>query len=503
MRCRILQAALIFLLCLVVTTQSPAQYTVPLLLEHTIELPSEPVTWDVMPRGDGYYYWVSAHEYPEEATQIYWGHDFGGLVDSYILEAGSPKHMEGFFRAGREPYFVLCSRYNNGTDSTLYRIYRLSDGESDPYQWYFESYYETDPYGGDYYNHEVSNHRLMIAVPVFPPPEICSRLIGVVCYDESEGGSSSSTDRRGGYVLLDMLAGENCPVSSLPSGGQTSFALLNERVFLGIGIGYRLVWYGNDGVHINCYQGVRGIEAEPDNLLPVLGATEGSGLFAWYGGDVACAYDISNDRLVVAGRVGNRRSAWAAGVGESIWDLEINYAVLLEARVMPEELNEQILAFDLDRQVFDIINIEDGSLFGQTGEIDADFEGIRVVGRYHDDHRRLAVRYGNEIRLYRFGTSIPVNPQQAVHPDGYALYQNYPNPFNPATSIAFDLPTAVQVSLRVYDITGREVATPADDVYPAGHHELAFDGGSLPSGVYFYRLQAGSFTECRKMVLLK
>jgi hypothetical protein len=83
------------------------------------------------------------------------------------------------------------------------------------------------------------------------------------------------------------------------------------------------------------------------------------------------------------------------------------------------------------------------------------------------------------------------------------LRQNYPNPFNPTTIISFELPAAGHVKLAVYDLLGCEVAMLADGVYPPGTHELTFDGRDLASGVYVYRLKAGSSASSRKMILLR
>ena len=85
----------------------------------------------------------------------------------------------------------------------------------------------------------------------------------------------------------------------------------------------------------------------------------------------------------------------------------------------------------------------------------------------------------------------------------YALGQNYPNPFNPSTSISYQLKSAGQVKLSVFDILGREVAVLVDGMQTAGAHEARFDGSGLASGVYIYRLQAGTFVEQKKMVLEK
>jgi autotransporter-associated beta strand protein len=90
-----------------------------------------------------------------------------------------------------------------------------------------------------------------------------------------------------------------------------------------------------------------------------------------------------------------------------------------------------------------------------------------------------------------------------VTPEVFALDQNFPNPFNPATVIRYQLPAAGYVSLKVYDMLGREVATLVNEQKPAGSYHVAFDAHLLPSGVYFYSLQSKSFKETKEMVLIK
>ncbi|MEZ5359993.1 MAG: PKD domain-containing protein [Candidatus Zixiibacteriota bacterium] len=88
-------------------------------------------------------------------------------------------------------------------------------------------------------------------------------------------------------------------------------------------------------------------------------------------------------------------------------------------------------------------------------------------------------------------------------PDKFALNQNYPNPFNPVTTIKFSVPAATDVSIDVFNILGQRVATVAEGFYEPGEYKVTWDGAAQASGVYFYRIQAGQFTETKKMVLLK
>ncbi|RQW02426.1 MAG: T9SS C-terminal target domain-containing protein [Calditrichaeota bacterium] len=94
-----------------------------------------------------------------------------------------------------------------------------------------------------------------------------------------------------------------------------------------------------------------------------------------------------------------------------------------------------------------------------------------------------------------------LTPAQTV--TSFEMMQNYPNPFNPTTRISFSVPVREQVTLKVYDITGQEVSTLVNDIKEAGTYSIEFNAANLPTGVYFYRIDAGSFTQIRKMMLVK
>ena len=103
---------------------------------------------------------------------------------------------------------------------------------------------------------------------------------------------------------------------------------------------------------------------------------------------------------------------------------------------------------------------------------------------------------------------ITVENATDISDDGFAIYQfelqqNYPNPFNPSTNIQYAISSMQFVTLKVYDILGREVATLFNEEKPAGIYDVEFNGTQLSSGTYFYQLKAGSFIETKKMTLLK
>lgn len=100
--------------------------------------------------------------------------------------------------------------------------------------------------------------------------------------------------------------------------------------------------------------------------------------------------------------------------------------------------------------------------------------------------------------------TMPASVEQVdATPGDFALSQNYPNPFNPSTEITFTLPKAAQVSLRVFNLLGQEVATLVSEYRTAGTHRATFDAQNLPSGMYIYRLESGSQSVSRKMMLSK
>ncbi|KAA3634387.1 MAG: T9SS C-terminal target domain-containing protein [Calditrichaeota bacterium] len=87
-------------------------------------------------------------------------------------------------------------------------------------------------------------------------------------------------------------------------------------------------------------------------------------------------------------------------------------------------------------------------------------------------------------------------------PTSFSLSQNYPNPFNPTTNISFDLPKKSDVVLTIYNVTGQKV-TEISDSYDAGSHTINWDASNNASGIYFYKLNAGDFTDTKKMMLIK
>ncbi len=120
-----------------------------------------------------------------------------------------------------------------------------------------------------------------------------------------------------------------------------------------------------------------------------------------------------------------------------------------------------------------------------------DYAGHSLIGCYIN-----GVLYGDTILT-------GINQISTEATSSYSLSQNFPNPFNPNTVIRYQLPVVSNVSIRVYDVQGREVRTLVNERMQAGTYEVDFDGKGLNSGVYFYRMVTRNFSETKKMLLIK
>jgi len=118
------------------------------------------------------------------------------------------------------------------------------------------------------------------------------------------------------------------------------------------------------------------------------------------------------------------------------------------------------------------------------------------TGKYN--YRLKQMDFNGNYKYYDLSNEVIIGV-----PSKFELSQNYPNPFNPATRINYELPITNYVSLKIYDINGREVAQPVNEVKQAGYYTVSFNASNLSSGTYFYKLQAGEFSSVKKMMVVK
>lgn len=139
-------------------------------------------------------------------------------------------------------------------------------------------------------------------------------------------------------------------------------------------------------------------------------------------------------------------------------------------RVM-NDANSQVFTFNFDRQPTDIAFDPDNNIVLKTATL-SEIEPVAVEE--------------NELKPYQ-----------------YNLAQNYPNPFNPTTTIGYSIPAAGNVVLKVFNVLGEEIKTLEDGYKAAGIYDVSFNASDLPSGIYYYRIEAGNFSAVKKMILVK
>jgi hypothetical protein len=129
-------------------------------------------------------------------------------------------------------------------------------------------------------------------------------------------------------------------------------------------------------------------------------------------------------------------------------------------------------------------------------------KGIGIIEeRYYEGS--YWILQGCIIEGIQYGTIVSIDNQPELIPTQIVLHQNYPNPFNPSTKISYSIKEEGLVTLKVYDVLGKEVATLVNENKPEGNYEVEFNASALPSGMYIYKLQVGNFTDVKKMLLTK
>jgi len=167
--------------------------------------------------------------------------------------------------------------------------------------------------------------------------------------------------------------------------------------------------------------------------------------------------------------------------------------------IVKRQASPQMLFVGTDVGVFQSTNEGTDWVVFNTG-----FPNVEVYDlKYKEGPKVLmAATHGRGCFTFDISAIVNINNINGT-PDKFSLSQNYPNPFNPVTKVEFGILKPGFVSLKVYDVLGNEIKTLVNENKPAGKYEAEFDGSSLSSGVYFYRLSAGEFVETRSMLLVK
>jgi hypothetical protein len=150
-------------------------------------------------------------------------------------------------------------------------------------------------------------------------------------------------------------------------------------------------------------------------------------------------------------------------------------------------------------QITNSVTGSGGDIMSGSGYIFSSTVGEGVIG---NSMNTLNQHYAGFWYTYLQQTITGIENQENV-PVSFTLEQNYPNPFNPATKIKYAVPERTIVTIKIYDITGSEMYTLVNKELDSGWYETNFNAAALSSGVYFYRMQAGSYVNIKKMLLIK
>jgi len=232
-------------------------------------------------------------------------------------------------------------------------------------------------------------------------------------------------------------------------------------------------------------------------------------------------FNIDTNRNLISARYNNINQSYYVIInkidtsGNNIWTAQTP-SVLFPASIYTNQNNKIFLsAYSTgsgNQKYYTYVYNSDGSLFWNGEYVNTSGTGCRPIKIISDKNDNIYVS-GNAYTVYPDVTILTVkyslltgnsnSNSVSVFTDKFFLNQNYPNPFNPNTVINYELRNASLVKMIVYDVLGNEVATLINEYKSVGSHEIEFDGSDFSSGIYFYRIEAGSFIQTKKMLLLK
>ena len=217
--------------------------------------------------------------------------------------------------------------------------------------------------------------------------------------------------------------------------------------------------------------------------------------------------DFGNSNFTVSAWASTGNGDIFAGTGSGVFRSTDNGATFVPADTTGLDIAISALAAGSDGSIYaatDAYGVFQSADYGESWHgVNSGLGDLFVSSLCidHDGYLYAGTHFGG---LYKSTAAVTaVRESSGTIPHGFGLAQNYPNSFNPTTTIRYDIPKRSLVTLVVYDVLGRRVETLVDGEKQPGHYEVIFNASRLPSGVYFYRLQAGSFSETRKLAFVK
>ncbi len=242
-------------------------------------------------------------------------------------------------------------------------------------------------------------------------------------------------------------------------------------------------------------------------------------------GDILNAYSYNGVSFT------NTATAWINGTHDNAWDIALDSdgTIFLTTPSVPFNKSSGLRAFSYDDTSFTntayidedsrrVVVATNGTIFlanGWDGLRAYSYDGVSLTNTAHINNDGFAVAVDvspdgivflatrdSGLFAYTYSGNTAIADKPSKIPVKYKLSQNYPNPFNPTTTIEFSIPKTEFVTLKIYNVLGKEVATLVSDKFSPGNYKYNWDAGSLASGVYYYRIESDSFEQTRKMILL-
>jgi len=213
--------------------------------------------------------------------------------------------------------------------------------------------------------------------------------------------------------------------------------------------------------------------------------------------------------------------AYQANAGFDLDAIEVYDIVPVElVSFVAEHINDEVIlkwqtATETNNQGFEIFRgihpsqsetQNDNELWERLGFVEGRGTTTEIANYVYSDEVNEPGKFFYRLKQIDYDGSFYYSQVVEVNissPTKFALFQNYPNPFNPSTKIKYQIPEQDFVTIKIFDVLGKEIATLINEEIPAGNYEINFDGNSLTSGIYFYELKAGKFFETKKMILMK
>jgi hypothetical protein len=244
------------------------------------------------------------------------------------------------------------------------------------------------------------------------------------------------------------------------------------------------------------------------HALVKLYSLRGSEKFEKYGGDMLAYFNtVANTNAVLpVGRHAVKLAALELAKRRCYGDvIELYDYLLVDKAINKEPVMYQAFYFYLN-EMGDVSRAEELLAELQKSGINENVLALAEVDFNLSKDR--VKRYNGELRksgVFALGSGAmgKQNERQSLIPEKFALHTAYPNPFNPATTISFDIPQISNVTVTVFNVLGQRVATLVNELLPGGNHSRIWDASRFGSGIYFVKMESGTFTETRKITLMK